>query len=370
MLYTFSFRPYQRKFKRTLQTNYGNWDIREGIIIKLIDKDGIIYFGEIAPIPWFGSESLESALSFCNQLGADVSTETINSIPNNLPACQFAFESAWETSKNYPPQSPLVKGGSKNYPPQSPLVKGGSNKFRPFPLIRGEGESNKSCSLPLIRGGLGRGNTSYKDLNYSGLLPTGIEALDLWQPLLHQGYRTFKWKIGVTPIEDEIKIFNQLIESLPTEVKLRLDANGGLSFEEAKIWLEVCDRTIVEFIEQPLQLNQFDAMLELSNQYTTPIALDESVATIDQLEAHYTKGWRGIFVIKPAIAGSPKSLRQFCQTYQIDAVFSSVFETSIGRQAALNLASELSNPNRAVGFGINHWFNEDEEWLQQLWKNH
>ena len=290
-------------------------------------------------------------------------------------------------SENYPPQSPLIKGGSKNYPPQSPLVKGGSNKSCSLPLIRGGlGRGKKSCPLPLIRGGLGRGkkfrpfplirgglgrgNTSYKYLNYSGLLPTGIDALELWQPLLHQGYRTFKWKIGVAPIEDEIQIFNQLIELLPTTVKLRLDANGGLSFEEAKVWLEECDRTIVEFIEQPLQLDQFDAMLELSNQYTTPIALDESVATIDQLEAHYTKGWRGIFVIKPAIAGSPKSLRQFCQTYQIDAVFSSVFETSIGRQAALNLASELSNPNRAVGFGINHWFNEDEEtWLQQLWKN-
>ena len=342
MLYKFSFCPYQRQFKKTLQTSQGKWNIREGIIIKLIDKNGIIAFGEIAPIPWFGSESFESALCFCNQLGADVSIETINSIPNYLPACQFAFESTWETSKNYPPQSPLVKGGS-----------------------------NKSCPLPFIRGGLGRGNTSYKYLNYSGLLPAGIEALELWHPLWHQGYRTFKWKIGVAPIEDEIKIFNQLIELLPTEVKLRLDANGGLSLEEAKTWLQVCDRTIVEFVEQPLPIDQFDAMLELSNQYTTPIALDESVATINQLEACYSQGWRGIFVIKPAIAGSPKILRQFCQTYQIDAVFSSVFETSIGRQAALNLAIELSNPNRAVGFGVNHWFNEDEEtWLQQLWKNH
>ncbi|AFZ14678.1 o-succinylbenzoic acid (OSB) synthetase [Crinalium epipsammum PCC 9333] len=340
MLYKFSFRPYQRKFKRTLQTNHGNWDIREGIIIKLIDENGIIALGEIAPIPWFGSESLESALNFCNQLGTEVSIETINSIPNYLPACEFAFESAWETSKNYPPQSPLVKGGS-----------------------------NTSCSLPLIRGGLGRGNTSSKYLNYSSLLPTGVDALELWQPLLTQGYRTFKLKIGVTSIEDEIKIFNQLIKLLPTDVKLRLDANGGLSFDDTKVWLEECDRTIVEFIEQPLPVAQFDAMLELSNQYTTPIALDESVATIDQLEAHYTRGWRGIFVIKPAIAGSPKRLRQFCQTYQIDAVFSSVFETSIGRQAALNLASELSNPNRAVGFGINHWFKEDEDWLEKLWQN-
>jgi O-succinylbenzoate synthase len=73
----------------------------------------------------------------------------------------------------------------------------------------------------------------------------------------------------------------------------------------------------------------------------------------------YRNGWRGIFVIKPAIAGSPRQLRNFCQTYAIDAVFSSVFETEIGRQAALQLAAELSRSDRAVGFGVGHWFSSD-----------
>jgi len=117
-------------------------------------------------------------------------------------------------------------------------------------------------------------------------------------------------------------------------------------------------------------VSQFDAMLELSDRYSTQLALDESVATLDQLQASYQQGWRGIFVIKPAIAGSPSRLRQFCREHEIDAVFSSVFETAIGRQAALKLAVELSRHNRAAGFGINHWFNEDDEtWLAHLWKD-
>jgi O-succinylbenzoate synthase len=49
-------------------------------------------------------------------------------------------------------------------------------------------------------------------------------------------------------------------------------------------------------------------------------------------------------------------LRQFCQQHEIDAVFSSVFETAIGRQTALQLAAELSRKNRAVGFGVDHFF--------------
>ncbi|MEO0376361.1 MAG: o-succinylbenzoate synthase, partial [Cyanobacteria bacterium P01_A01_bin.17] len=36
------------------------------------------------------------------------------------------------------------------------------------------------------------------------------------------------------------------------------------------------------------------------------------------------------------------------------AVFSSVFETEVGRHACLQLAKTLSN--RAVGFGLDHWF--------------
>jgi len=203
------------------------------------------------------------------------------------------------------------------------------------------------------------------------LLPAGEAALEVWQTLWNQGYRTFKWKIGVAPIQDELKVFDKLIQALPPGVKLRLDANCGLNLQQAKEWLWACDSAGVEFLEQPLPVHQFDSLLELSAQYSTPIALDESVATLTQLQTCYQNGWRGIFVIKPCIAGSPKLLRQFCQKHPIDTVFSSVFETAIGRQAALKLAAELSHPNRAVGFGVNHWFAEnDETWIEHLWKNH
>jgi O-succinylbenzoate synthase len=91
------------------------------------------------------------------------------------------------------------------------------------------------------------------------------------------------------------------------------------------------------------------------------LAIDESVATLSQLRECYQKGWRGIFVIKPAIVGSPSQLRKFCQETAIDAVFSSVFETTIGRQAGLRLAAELSLKHRAVGYGTSQWFDEMEE---------
>jgi L-alanine-DL-glutamate epimerase and related enzymes of enolase superfamily len=91
---------------------------------------------------------------------------------------------------------------------------------------------------------------------------------------------------------------------------LRLDANGGLNYSQAETWLKTCDNVLgipnfsvkIEFLEQPLPVTQFEEMLELSAAYATPIALDESVANLDRIQECYDQGWRGIFVIKPAIA--------------------------------------------------------------------
>ncbi len=319
--YKFTFRPYQRHFHHPLHTSYGKWDIRYGVILRLIDDMGKIGWGEIAPISWFGSETLEQALDFCHQLPEKITDEMIFSIPNNLPACQFGFESAlWGV---------------------------------------GNGEVIVNSS-PAVQ---------------SALLPAGEAALAIWQKLYEDGYRTFKWKIGVYPTPQELEIFQSLIQVLPVEVKLRLDANGGLNYQDANLWFTNCDNLPekkqfnpqIEYIEQPLPPSEFAKMLELSNVYQTPIALDESVATLNQLTTTYAQGWREIFVIKPGIAGSPSRLREFCLAHKIDAVFSSVFETFIGRQAALQLAAALSHNKRALGFGIDGLFTEVEENPDILW---
>jgi O-succinylbenzoate synthase len=101
MKYRFEFRPYRRTFKQPLATSHGLWEVREGIILRLIDRTGRAGFGEIAPLKWFGSESSEQALEFCGQLPSEISTDDIFAVPSELPACQFGFESAWEDVTSY-----------------------------------------------------------------------------------------------------------------------------------------------------------------------------------------------------------------------------------------------------------------------------
>ncbi|MEB3231571.1 MAG: o-succinylbenzoate synthase [Leptolyngbyaceae bacterium] len=310
-VYQVNYRPYQWPFRVPLQTRYGFWPERQGMIVQVVDQQGRVGFGDIAPLPWFGSESLAQALAWCKTLhtrsaASGITGEQLLAMPDSYPACQFGIESALATL--------LVSEMTQTSAPH--------------------------CYL----------------------LPTGAIALQSWQQPWQGGTRTFKWKIGVAPVTEELGWFQPLLQILPPTATLRLDANGGLDWDTACYWLEACDRltspnhATIEFLEQPLPPAQFADLLALSHRFQTAIALDESVATLQQLQACYEQGWRGIVVIKAAIAGSPRQLIQFCRQYQLEVVWSSVFETAIARQFILNyMVPALPNSSRALGFGVEQW---------------
>ena len=320
----FEFRPYRRPFRQTLKTSHGAWKHREGIILKLTDDQGRTGFGEVAPLPWFGTETQAQALAFCGQIPHQLSQHSEFAILPTLPACKFGFEIALH---------------------------------------------NLSRDIHCAE---------LKACQYSALLPAGKAALSAWSPLWALGHRTFKWKIGVAPVAVELAWLNRLMEQLPLGAKLRLDANGGLDELAAHHWLDRCDRLghRIEFMEQPLPAERFDDLLKLAHRYHTPIALDESVTTLEQLKTHYFRGWRGIYIIKAAVFGSPSRLKQFCVDYPIDIVISSVFETDIGRQALIDLTVELATllphaPRRVLGLGTQQWLPndglDDPDW-EALWQ--
>ena len=293
------FTCYQHPFRQPIKTHHGLWNVREGIILSLTDPMGKVGWGEIAPLPWFGSETLADAIEFCRSFNQRITAEKIYSIPDTLPSCQFGFESAWEAL----------------------------------------GTHQSAIETPI---------------RFSYLLPSGTQALKATK--YYDSAQVFKLKIGIDSSVEEMSLVEKLLEKLPRGSQLRLDANGGLSFKTAQHWLDLCDRLqLIEFLEQPLPTSQFSQMLHLSESFQTPIALDESVATLSQLEFFYHQGWPGLFIIKPAIIGSLRRLRQFCKEYTPNIIVSSVFETKVGREAALKLAQEICLTNRAVGFGVEHW---------------
>jgi O-succinylbenzoate synthase len=327
-------KSYCRRFNRPLQTAHGLWLERRGLILRLEGDQGHVGYGEIAPIPWFGTESLEMAESFCKPWIGWWDSWDGWEIPVSLPATRYGFESAIRELLNYKMEVHATS------------------------------------------------NTCLEQHHFCGLLPAGPEAMTAWLDKSEK-HHTWKWKIGVFPLAEELIWLQTLTQTLPATSRLRLDANGGLTDEEAKAWLAVCDRInqspdvcTIEFLEQPMPPNNLDGMQRLSSQFETAIALDESVATLAQLQTCLKRGWRGWLVIKPAIAGSPNQLKEVLGHCGLQVVFSSVFETLVGRQAALQLALrhyQTRGPNAtfpALGFGTLNWFNDDWQTLtpDQLWR--
>jgi o-succinylbenzoate synthase len=295
--YLFSFGRYQRPFLYPLQTAHGQWSVREGLIIKLIDAAGRNYWGEIAPIPWFGSESLEEAIEFCTSLGDSVSWPL--EISDNLPATQFAFSAA--IPYGYEPLEPVME-----------------------------------------------------DIAWSFLLPAGEGVLDAWQRPWELGHRTFKWKIGVAGVAEELVMFDRLLTALPQGAKLRLDANAGLSYDAACTWLSSLPVGAIEFLEQPVA--SLTEMLRLTERFEIPLAIDELASNLGRLRDCYEQGWRGIYVIKPSIAGSLGALTDFIQERHLDVVLSSSLESSIGQRAILRWAAEHGVIDRSAGMATNSCF--------------
>ncbi len=283
--------PYRRTFRKPLRTAHGQWSVRQGFILR-VEADGGVGFGEIAPIPEFGTETLAEAAIFLGGLVRDPD----QAVPVELPCCAFGMSAALAMAR-----------GSR------------------------EGESARSYSV-------------------AGLLPAGRAALEVVAEKAALGYRTFKWKVGVEPLASELECLRELVLHLPEGGRLRLDANQGLDAGSIGRWLEVLAafREQVEYLEQPLPVGQEASMAEWMARSGVPIALDESLN--GRRGARWLQAWSGPLVVKPALMGDCTQLLGALRPVAARVVLSSVFETSVGLANALSLADQLPANGRAIGF--------------------
>ena len=293
----FEYRAYRAAFRHALATAHGVWSEREGILVRLDDNSGHSALGEIAPLPEWGSETLGEALAFCAALPSALDEAAIRGVPNALPCCRFALETAWESLHRPAAPSPV------------------------------------------------------RQLAIAALLPAGPAAIEAAARATAHGHAAMKWKVGVGDAAAELDILQRLLAALPSGASLRIDANGAWDLPTARKWLSFCEGRAVEFIEQPFPVGHEQPILQLANEFSTPIALDESVARHDDLRRWLDFGWPGIYVVKPALAGSPQRLLKLFSDYEVEAVFSSAFETAIGVRAALGVAARAAGSGRALGFG-------------------
>lgn len=307
MTYRFSHRVYRLPLRTPLRTAHGPWTEREGILVRLEDESGHVGFGEIAPIPWFGTETLAEAEEVCRKFGDRVETATLDQVSNRLGAVRFALAAAQTRPADAWTSAPRV-----------PLT---------------------------------------------ALLPAGRAALAVLPERLEGGWLSFKWKVGVGEPDQELGLLDELLSVLPGYAKLRLDANGAWNRKTAERWLARCADRPIEFVEQPVAPTDESALHGLAEDFPVKIALDESVAQLAEARRWQAEGWPGVFVLKPAIAGPLDELAAWMVATQADVVLSSAIETALGRAAILRFALRHHTAllRRAPGFGVGEVFG-DARW--------
>ena len=161
-----------------------------------------------------------------------------------------------------------------------------------------------------------------------------------------EGFKTLKLKIYPHTSFSNIK---SLISAAPKNIIFRLDANGSLNLPEAEQWVNFAlSSNQVEFIEQPLPVNH-PGYNQLD---TKKVALDESFISPHKFS------WAGPVVVKPSLVGDWDVFLAWRKTHSNKVIYSSVFETAFGRQAALWLA-HLNPAVGTVGFDTLNQFKDD-----------
>ena len=323
-----SVKPYRRAFRQPLRTAHGEWAIREGFLVR-VEQEGRVGYGEVAPLPKFGSETLAEATAFLEQL---VSQPEI-AAPANLPCCAFALSAA---------QIVTERGSFYS-------LENGAAPYQSAPRF-----SSSRVVVPP------------RDYSVSALLPSGSTALRLADEKSKAGYRSMKWKIGVEPIAKEITTARSLLDSLPSTVRLRFDANAGLVASELEKWLEflIPYRSRVDFIEQPLACGQEALMADYMAATGICIALDESLNGSDRERWLEPNAWAGALVIKAPLMGELSQLADRLTPVAERVVLSSVFETGIGLENSLRLADSLPQLFRPIGYDTVAAFNDGLNYLQ------
>jgi O-succinylbenzoate synthase len=126
------------------------------------------------------------------------------------------------------------------------------------------------------------------------------------------------------------------------DVPLAADANGSFTLDDLPTLLAL-DSLGLTYLEQPLTADDLDGLAELVDALETPVALDESIRSAEDLAVAVALRAVDIVNVKPARVGgyaSAFALGMSLSDAGIGAFVGGMLETGVGRAGALALAAQ------------------------------
>ncbi|MDP9954629.1 o-succinylbenzoate synthase [Epilithonimonas hungarica] len=167
---------------------------------------------------------------------------------------------------------------------------------------------------------------------------------------LNNNFTCIKLKIG-TDWDSEKEILKSIRKKFPKDkIELRVDANGAFSPEKAKIVLQELADLEIHSIEQPIQAGNWKTMAELCENTPTPIALDEELIGVLNIESkkELLKEINPQYIIlKPSLIGGFSGSDEWIALAEKNNIgwwITSALESNIGLNAIAQYTYLKQNP--------------------------
>ncbi|MGQ9659127.1 MAG: o-succinylbenzoate synthase, partial [Thermochromatium sp.] len=321
-------RPYELPLRRTWYSARGSLSRRCGWLV-WVQADGLTGYGDCAPLPSAGTETHEAAGALLERLIPGLPGQTPETLQATLeadniraatPAACFALDCA------------LADLASRR--------QGVSLRHWLTPAAVGRLEVNA------MLGTLGQ-----------------VDRQDLVSGQA-KGFRVVKLKVGVATPQSELEALLALVRppTVGAHLRLRLDANGAWSLDQARWFIErlIQNRLPIESLEEPLAEPDPERLAELQAHASFPLALDESLstqlATLDPAQLGVRR-----LVLKPAVLGGLRrtlALARRAQEAGIESVVTSLIESAAGLWPTVQLAAAIASP-LAQGLATADWLADD-----------
>ena len=168
---------------------------------------------------------------------------------------------------------------------------------------------------------------------------------------LSQGFDCIKMKIGAIDFETEYQLLKNIRqEYAPSDIELRVDANGAFSPLEALEKLKRLSDLEIHSIEQPIRAGQYEQMARLCEASPLPIALDEELIGVacPERKKEILQWIRPAYIIlKPSLIGGYRGSEEwidFAEKQGIGWWVTSALEGNVGLSAIAQWTYTLKNP--------------------------
>ncbi|MBN1447775.1 MAG: o-succinylbenzoate synthase [Bacteroidetes bacterium] len=349
--------PRSYRLRHPFLTSGWTMTTRDVILIRIEDPfDGAYGWGEAAPLPPFGTESLATAqhvLTMAAELLKGAHTSSLRALAAEIPGLQgaptarFALETALldlhARRKGIPVADLLADEGWNSQEEMSD----GTAVHTAAAEDRVAAEPGSVRRVP-VNTVIGAGGTE-------GTVQAAVAAV-------MKGFTCLKLKIGRGMIDEDVDRIRAVRAAIPTDILLRLDANGAWDFGLAEEALHRLRHYDIEYVEQPVPPDQIDELAALTGLGIVPIAADESAQNLSAARALVARAAADVYVLKPMAAGSLLEARRFAidaRAHGAEVVFTSLIDSSVGRHAVAQLAASLPFPLRHQGLATGRLFEED-----------